>query len=62
MKRGKQSPIQKGMYNCERENPIKGGEKKRSPTANRTVCPGWQQAKWWGVNEMGSEILWTARR
>ena len=33
-KKGKQSLIEK--------DPIKGGEKKRSPTANRTVCPDCQ--------------------
>ena len=32
--------------------PNQGWRKKRSHTANRTVCPGWQQAKCWRVSEI----------
>jgi len=49
------------MHKREREAQIKGGGGKRIPTASRTICPGWQR-KWWELNEMGREILWTARR
>ena len=27
------------------------GPKWPAPTANRTVCPGWQRGKWWEINE-----------
>ena len=65
-KRGKQSLCEKGCTTCERENPIKGGGSKRSPTANRTVCPGWQRVKWWeyvqtcSVIPVQSATEWTA--
>ena len=38
------------------------GGKRGSHAANRTVCPGWQQARWWRVNEVSSDNLWRARR
>ena len=50
------------MYKCEREDQVKGGGRKRIPTASRTICPGWQRGKLWKRNEMEREILWTARR
>jgi len=58
--KGKTVTNGEGMYKREREDQIKGGGRKRVPTASRTICPGWQRGKWWELNEVGREILWTA--
>ena len=44
-----------GMYKREREDKIKGGGRKRIPTASRTICPGWHG------EGCGNEMRWKER-
>ena len=42
-------------YIHDREEPNQGeGDERRGHAANRTVCPGWQQASWWRVDKVGT--------
>ena len=50
VERGKEESRGKGGHGEKEWN--QGRRKKRSHTANRTVCPGWQQAKCWRVSEI----------
>jgi len=57
----KPSQIYKGIKR-RNEKPKQGGEARRGAMLRTGQCPGWQQARWWRVNEVSSENLWRARR